>query len=276
MAPVPMAKQHYVAYLQAIAGVSRRIDNGSWQGGFETALAGLATRAELSDSINAYERSTAELLKWRAKVTTAVLQRETKNYPDLYTTSQNTLAYEPPSLGFYRTIAGSQRPTIPCLYDAIPKSFPWALSVMQNRTVNVPESFYRLGETKVLMSRYRQGYYAKSVSAPEPVDAIGRLKNDLLVDTDHPPLTLKAASAISSAERGEYRNVGGVVMNMGLEGSISRFAVIPPEEASVIEFTQIQLRADVGDELSGLVIRYDLQPQWLAHDYFFYNIPTTR
>ncbi len=122
------------------------------------------------------------------------------------------------------------------------------------------------------MSRYRQGYYAKLASVPEPLDAIGRLKNDLLVDADHPPLTLKAACAIASAERGEFRNVGGVVMNMGLEGSISRFAVIPPDEATLVDLNQIQMRVDVGDELSGLLIRYDLQPQWLAHDYFLFKV----
>ncbi len=200
-----------------------------------------------------------------------MVQREIANFPDLSATAQNTLLYEPPAFGFYRTIAGSQRPSIPCLYDAIPKSFLWALSVMQNRQVSTSESFFRLGDTKILMSRYRQGFYAKSAATPEPLEAIGRLKNDLLVDADHPPLTLKAACAIASAERSEFRNVGGVVVNMGLEGSISRFAVIPPDEASLVELNQIQMRVDFGDELSGLLIRYDLQPQWLAHDYFLYK-----
>ncbi len=55
MAPVSVAKQNYVAYIQAIAGVSRRINNDSWQSGFETALAGLATSAELNNAVNAYD-----------------------------------------------------------------------------------------------------------------------------------------------------------------------------------------------------------------------------
>lgn len=271
MAPAPVAKQRYIAYVQAIAGVSHRMSSAQWLLGFDGALSTLATRAELGASVAAYERSTSQLLNWRARVTAATLQKETAAYPDLTSLSQSALPFEQTSLGFHLTTPNVPRANIPCLYVAMPKTVPWALSVMQNRTVSVPESFYRSGEQKAWMSRYRQGVYARLATVSEPVSEIGRMKNELLVDADHAPLTLRAAAAIASAERGEYRRVGGVVINMGLEGSISRFAVLPPEETSILEFDQTQSRVEYGDELSGLTIRYDIQPQWLAHDYFFHR-----
>jgi hypothetical protein len=272
--PAPMAKQRYVGYVQAIAGVSRRLNNAQWLSGFEPALASLATRAELSSAVAAYDKSTAELLRWRARVTAATLQKEAAAFPELSVTSQGALPYDPMSSGFHLTTPDVPRPSIPCLYVAMPKAVPWALSIMQNRPVSVFESFYRLGEQKAWMSRYRQGVYARLATVAEPVNEIGRLKNDLLVDADHPPLTLLAAAAIASAERGEFRQVGGVVVNMGLEGSISRFAVLPAEETSLVDLNQTQSRVDYGDELSGLAIRYDIQPQWLAHEFFFHRVGT--
>lgn len=266
-----VAKNHYLAYVQTLASVAPHVRDPQWVNAFEAPLASLAARAGLTPSVTAYTKATDGVLRWRAKIADAQAKKHAANFPEASDYSRMQLPFDQTGKGFFLNQPNAPSPPIPCNYVAIPNSLPWATERIMNRPVTLNNSFHLPGEKKIWMSRYRQGVYARLVTIPglENMPAIAKLRSDLLVDTDHPPLSLRSAMAIGTAERGEFRKVGGTILHMTLEGSVSRFATLPPMAGKLFMYGDVPLRVDYGDELSGLAIRYDVQPAWLSHDYFF-------
>jgi hypothetical protein len=98
---------------------------------------------------------------------------------------------------------------------------------------------------------------------PKPAEA---LEHDLLIDQQHPPLTLKTALAVALTRVGDYESVGGIINEVTLEGAVSRFATLPVAAGCLIPVGEAQPGID---SLSNLVLRLDVEPKWLQHKYFF-------
>jgi hypothetical protein len=93
------------------------------------------------------------------------------------------------------------------------------------------------------------------------------LERDLLVDQQHPPLTLSAAIAVALSKDGDFESVGGSITENTLEGAAARFAKLPVVAGCLIRIGEIQPTGV--DPLATLVLRLDIEPKWVQHKYFF-------
>ena len=123
-------------------------------------------------------------------------------------------------------------------------------------------------------SRYSAGTYVTCRSiAGSYAPAIAALRSDLMVTDQTPPLSLAAAVAIDSAERGDAVALGGNVSGMHLEGLITRFAGLPDSAwpLETLTMSRVILKTD-SSLLPNVVVRFELQPRWAQHEYFFTNL----
>ena len=103
-------------------------------------------------------------------------------------------------------------------------------------------------------------------------EAIESLKRDLMVSDNTPPLSLQAMIAVKTAERGDFRAVGGAINGMYLESLMTRFAALPQAAGVIIPLGVIPREPIGSNAISHLLMRYDIAPHWLQHDYFFLEI----
>jgi hypothetical protein len=120
------------------------------------------------------------------------------------------------------------------------------------------------------VARYEQRHYAMTIPTKlqEQIDA---LRNDLLVTEQAPPLTLAAAAAVKSAERGDCVGIGGTVHSVRLEGVIPRFAVLPEAALPFVTLNKLpdESKSKVGS-LRHVLMRFDVaNAEWVRHRYFF-------
>lgn len=116
---------------------------------------------------------------------------------------------------------------------------------------------------------YANGHYCL-IALPINLDEeLAELKEAVLVDGEHPALSLDAAGAISAAEMQEFEAVGGVIRNVTLEARLVRFAALP-DVASVIQ--PLGTLPKLGDyrnpPLKAACWRLDVQPMWAQNRYF--------
>jgi hypothetical protein len=117
------------------------------------------------------------------------------------------------------------------------------------------------------MSGFAENIYGKIPATAMRLKSTESLERDLLVDQQHPPLTLNAAIAVALINVGDFESVGGIVNEVTLEGAVARFAKLPVAAGCLIPLGEIQ-PAGV-DPLSTLVLRLDIEPKWVQNKYFF-------
>jgi hypothetical protein len=124
---------------------------------------------------------------------------------------------------------------------------------------------------KLGVARYDARHYSM-VAAYRAADEIQRLRQDLLVTEQLPPLTLGAAMAIDSAERGDFFAVGGTVRGIYLEGLIPRFATLPEGGLSMLALGPLPVEPKHEGLLNHVVMRLEVAPSWVSHRYFFTDV----
>ncbi len=96
---------------------------------------------------------------------------------------------------------------------------------------------------------------------------IAKLEKELLVDTENPPLTLRATSALHSARNGSYISVGCTLQDFVLESPVSRFASFPAPAGPLVPLGDVH-PVGTQSELTFLLIRFVAKPDWFHHRYF--------
>jgi hypothetical protein len=96
-----------------------------------------------------------------------------------------------------------------------------------------------------------------------PETAIASMKSDLLVDAQHPALSLDAFHLIHAAETGNYESVGGSIEAVNLEGLVTRFVSMPDAASIIVPRGEVKTPDPQQSILSQMVLRVDLKPQWI-------------
>jgi hypothetical protein len=100
---------------------------------------------------------------------------------------------------------------------------------------------------------------------------VSRLKADLQSEVA-PPLTLECAWAIASAQRGDWQEIGGEVVNVEVEGFFARQA-----NCSEVNWASVDVNnfAKVSNDTAALamLVRSELKPKWLRGNYVFMQLP---
>ena len=129
-------------------------------------------------------------------------------------------------------------------------------------------STVKLGETPMSVTTQDARHYSNLVVSFSLEREIEQLRESLLVDDSHPPLSYSAADAISAAERNEFEFVGGTVRRLTLEASVTRLATLPDVAHPLVPLNRLPAIDQNTPRLSQVMWRLDVDTDWVSHRMF--------
>lgn len=269
--PPAEAAALYSQYVATCAGLCAVAQRQELDAAFTPALTALATKGGLDKEVTAYHAATEPLLAWKRFMARAAAKRLSAQTPPVHEWASKVCGppYQPHAI--VPTPGGIGRAMVMSSTNQV---LPGVLPAGPPATIVVGDVVPVSAAGQRWVARYRQRVFAL-VAAP-PADpwkaAIVQLEQQLLVNPQLPPLTLDAATALTSARLGVFESVGGPVEQVAVEPLLTRFITMPDEAG-----TMLPLRAQA-EEFDGqgakeqgkfLSLRCDiLQPTWLQNECF--------
>jgi len=260
----------YVRYLQSLAPLVASASDDTVASGVQPALERLAGKsAAFATQVKAYRTATQELLRWRERLSRATATGAAAGFQP----SDDALLRFFVSEGEFRGLfAPSETETNRA---ALANSCPQIISTANQRALEKPilvKDLVGLSGGKLAIARYQARHYA-TLPIPDASAEITRLQQDLILTAQQPALTLEATVAMDSARRGDFVDAGGAVKSFHLEGLIPRFAALRPEAQQLVALGPLPVEIPPLWFISHVLVRFDLEPAWVRHRYFFLSVP---
>jgi hypothetical protein len=232
---------HYAAYVHALAPVLSLAADDARTQQFQAALGRLAAKSPpLAAQLDTYRQATSDLLRWRARL--AAAQRARAEPREAAATS----------------VKVALKSTAPALIRDLAAELVGKPSVGLN-LIGTPA-----GERAASAMAKDQTYCVVALDARLQA-ASASLRAALLSTSSSEPLTLPAAMALASAERGDLAAVGGPVERIELESVIPLWA-----HADTWGLARLDRQPDQTTDLVRL--RIELQPRWYYQTHAFVEI----
>jgi hypothetical protein len=261
----------YVHYLQTLAPLVADTADDKLQTAVQPALEKLANKsAAFADEVQAYRTATHELLRWRARLA----QKQAASAAAEFQPSENVLLESFKSEGEFHGLFAANE-TLAQRAALLMASCPQMIPAVSERILDKPilvENLAGLTGGKLAVARYRTRHYA-TLPLPDTSPERIRLQQELMATAQQPALTLEAAMAMDSARRGDYVAAGGALKNFYLEGLIPRFATLRPEIRQLVPLGPLPIEVEPLAFISHVLVRFDVQPAWIQHRYFFTSVP---
>jgi hypothetical protein len=270
-APEGEVRQRYLAYLPTVGAMLAQSPQGSLANQAAPALERLAARSPgLAAEVETYRGATDDLLRWRRRVAAAYAASRQGDFP--------------PHLERYRQAAAEEKhlsPLMPATSPTPKAGLPVPASqILQNlgttlvgKTVTA-QRFYGLPKSKKIDISQYANRTVFQVNVGDQLDAeLEVLRAELLVGGAGQPLSLAAATALATAERGDLVAVGGTYERAAVDGLVSRFSQLSTS-AWPMAFGEDVLvdPATVNGPLRQVLMRFVLKPAWLQHEYMFVHL----
>jgi hypothetical protein len=270
-----VARTLYVEYLRAMAPLVRQTNDRGWATQLQAGLAKFQAKdTALDRDVKSYGGATSELLRWRARSAAATARARGTEFAAIdqkfYEGTVSGKVNDSDYVGLF-SASPTQR-TQPQLLTASPEIMPIAVQRLVGQKVTVQDVIRIAPDSKASIARYAGRTYA-NVPAPLPIASeVESLKADLMISEQSPPLTLAAMQAVVTAERGDMIAVGGEITGSHLEAVVTRFASLPNSAAVLSPLGQIPPERFDGPPLHNMLMRFEIAPQWVCHDYFFMTL----
>ncbi|MGI9471629.1 MAG: hypothetical protein ACR2NZ_08875 [Rubripirellula sp.] len=236
----------------------------------EPALAKLAAKnPTFANQVEAYQRATSEPLKWRRGFASQQAKNLSKSFPlASVTLKAKSLVEKDIRPDFVRKM---NRETV-VAPQSINAPADWIVYEAATRLVGKPvrdDKLIRLSPTsRSAVVPYRMGHYA-NVPVPFPSEAeVADLRQAIVVDETHGPLSTEAAHAVSAAELHDYLTVAGLVQNVHLESAVTRLISLPDLASPLITLGNLAVLDDTMSPLQQTCWRLDIKPMWAHNRYF--------
>jgi len=267
----PDAVRLYVEYLRASAPLVRRSANRRLGSVLDPALRSLAARApQFPVEVAAYAEATDDLLRWRGRVAQSLAAARAEDFPAI-----DGLMFEATRSGSgYTGLYPEQNavPEVAALLASAPQVMPRPIELLQGKQAHAVDVVRLANNGPVAVARFLVRSY---VNVPAPLDLAAEtdaLKFDLMVTDDLPAISLSAAMAIDSAERGDLAAVGGTIANQYLESMATRFAALPTVASILTPLGTMPSGSPGQFRVDQVLMRFDLTPSWAQHDFFFVEL----
>lgn len=260
----------YTDYLRSLAPLVARSQGSGLSSAAETALQNLAAKSPaFAAHVVAYRSSTDELLRWRRRTAEAFANSRMADYPPV---DKQLVAATRGDENFRGLFPADLTTPAPALIGSAAEVMPRATQRLLGKKASVLD-LAGLPGNKFAIGAYRGHTYA-SIAMPQPFTSqIAALKSDLMVNDQMPPLSMAAAAAVDSAERGDLAAAGGNISGIHLETVLTRFATLPASASSLVPLGTLPREPDDQEKLSLVVMRFEFQPLWTQHSYFFIKFP---
>lgn len=212
------ALERIAQHASVLGKYAHRIRTDEWIKGFDEALVKAANSRGIGPKVTAYHTASQELLAWRERFANkqeAALSNQVKSLPEV----MGQVAISP--IGYIANVQGTTG--APQFYYPTYEALPAVAERLGKGQPAIVKNVVRLDtETATFVSRWDNYIYAMLPKTLVNNEAATQLEQSLMVDDSHPALSVRAASAIYSAKRGDGLTVGGMIEDVAVEGALSR------------------------------------------------------
>ena len=254
-------------YATTLGKYSHRVADDEWNRAFDAAILKAATRVpEAEKTVRNYHDVTKELLKWKERFAGKQESILTGNTKPLGRVIEGATPRTDTLPGYLRS--GSNAISYPLIYNATLEALPVLGKNLGKDATAIVGSVVRLdSDSPVWISRMDNYIYARLASDFYKPEYASKLKSELMIDDSKPPLSVRAASAVYTAERGDNLIVGGTINEVFAEGSLMRM-ISMKENAAPFSGIDAPVSLAIDQPTNQASLRAAVSPKWFRHRYF--------
>jgi hypothetical protein len=249
----------YADYVQTLAPVAARLFDESRVATLQKSLAPLANHPEIRDEVGGYRTATDVVLSWRRRMVDAQM-------------ATISMEFEPMDQSLQKAWQGSSGRTEAFRWTQSPGEVADPLNELilflggnsANKVVRLKSIDASRDETRRGTTVVRGGSYGVVAVPPVPPAILAGVRRDLLVDADHPPLTLRAAATLWALEHGCVEEVGGQITELGCEAVAPAWLALTKQNVSYLPPGSLVTR-DFRNLDKAVCLIVTLQPTWIRY-----------
>ena len=251
------ASKLYGSLLREVSILNRRVGDQSLAKSCEPAFEKFrSTHPQLAENIKNYNRSTSELLKFRREFAKGRANAKSKGLTNL------------------TSFIDSESSTTP-KFKIAPVRFSSPASDHVAKTsqaiIKKPVSFGRVTRLSLTsltaISKFRSNSYVNVVPLSAKDDTLA-LQKSLVASTDHLPLTIEAADAITSGELHDFVKGGGMVGRVQMDARVTRMITLPEIAMPLSPLGSLPTYDQKAGDVTETCWRMDVVPAWFQTEYF--------
>jgi hypothetical protein len=267
-------RERYAAYLPVVALLAAVSEDNALTAAALPALERLAQRsADLVGQIESYRAATDDLLRWRRRTAASYAKVHAPKFPALSDklaeavgTDNNLRTMFPETTG--RSSACGLVQPAPVVMEALSAK-------LVGQTVATPPLVGTATSQRMVASACRSRDFVQLAVKDALQSELALLRAELLLGDSAEPLTLAAAAAVATAQRGDLVAAGGRIDSMTMEALLRRFAELSPLAWPVAANGSPPVEPVGSNPLRQVMFRCGIEPDWLQHEYFFVNVDAT-
>jgi hypothetical protein len=240
----------YQAYAQALAPVWRQVSDEKLLAPLETAMLQLANaNSNFSGQVQAYDRATADVLRWRRRIAERLADKNINGYDELPFNPLGEKVLSKPAVNGLAKLK-------------------LAMYEKKSRVHNLLR-----GRDGVATSSMEKDnlFYTRIPAGTDGslIEIVDRLKHDLLVGEGQ-PLSLHGAAALAETTRGDIVRAGGKVTNFEIESLLHRCHDSNENDGGLVAlgpfWTDTLTRPD---PIEQVIVSAEVMPDWIQYRYGF-------
>ena len=270
-------RELYAKILEQLTVIDRRVGGTDFSKACAPALRALAAKnPDLPKMIAAYERSTAEVLRWRKSFARKQADVFRRKYTPAESLNQKKVSVQDSNKPImYGAASRRERPLLTSTFNQPAEWDVYEAGPFLIDTKVATDQTIRISPTsRTSVVRYGLHQYCNVAVGFELDSQLNALKVALNVDDQHPPLSIASADAISSVKLREFEMIGGKIKQVHLEAVATRFIALPDPAYMLAFLGRIPSIDDSAPAISQTCWRFDIQPHWVQHEYFTFAVPS--
>ncbi len=275
--PDSSAKEFYPQFTRTAGEFTALVDDTQWTKSLQAECDSLAKRAGLSAQVAAYTQATSDALRWRERFARAQAAELSKNGQSASAAARQQLLASDATLGVYF----QQGPSVPTLRQALPQ----VKRAVQDKLIGQElhsTSGTLLGDSHTGIENGAEidGMARSAISGwdencrltlTSPIDqsaGFTALLLELLIDPQHPPLSVATAQLLSGAQAMHFVAAGGQVLQLHIGAMDADVQGMTVQEASTLAPGEDLLPTPDIPSGSQLTLNFLVEPRWVQNRYF--------
>lgn len=251
--------KRYAAYVEALTPMAARLFDENRVASLQKSMAPLANHPEIRDEVQGYRAATEAVLAWRRRMAEAQVASLATEFEPLDQALQKAAQG---MSGREEGLRWIQSPGE--VADPLNELIPFLGSKAENRPVRLKSVDASRDENRRGATTARGAAYG-IVAIPRVAPGIlAGMRRDLLVDAEHPPLTLRAAAALWALEHGCADEVGGQITELSCEAIAPAWLGLTPQNVAYLPVGSQVIR-DFRNLDKALCLTVTIQPTWIRY-----------
>lgn len=258
--------QRYAGYVEVLAPMAARQFDETRVANLQKALYPLANHPEIEEEVQGYRLATEAVLVWRRKMADAQWATLSGEFEPLEQTLQKVS----------RELTGNEEPfrwtKAPGeVADPLNELVAFLGRQQETRLIRLKSVDASRDENRRGQTTARGGAYGISAVPRVPAGISAGLRRDLLVDSQHPPLTVRAAAALWALENGCPEEVGGPITEIGCEAIAPTWLALTQQNAAYLPVGSLSTR-DFRNLDKAICLTVTVQPTWVRYGTVFIRL----